>query len=124
MWLKKFCSIGSRTALVEKIEGCLQNLSVLADQCLEKEPSLKESYDLYKSRWDSIKTRMENIFGQLEQIPEQWKVYEAKFREMSDWMDNVARSLDNVNKGMTSHEGFLREKQIFQVRRYFVVSPK
>jgi nesprin-1 len=58
---------------------------------------------------------MENIFGQLEQIPEQWKAYEVKFREMSDWMDTVERSLDNVNKGMTSHEGFLHEKQIFQV---------
>ena len=65
----------------------------------------------------NIDSRMENIFGQLEQIPEQWKVYEIKFMEMSDWMDTVEKSLDNVNKGMTSRDGFLREKQIFQVRK-------
>ena len=102
-------------ALVEKIEACLQNLSCLAMQCSQQDPTLQESHDIYKSRWDSIKTRMENIFGQLEEIPEQWKVYELKFREMSEWMDTVERSLNNVFKGMSSHEGFLHEKQIFQV---------
>ena len=108
----------ARNALVEKIEGCLANLSLLAAECQHHDPALKESYEVYKSRWNSIKTRMENIFGQLEQIPEQWKVYEIKFKEMSDWMDSVEKSLDNVNKGLSSHEGFLREKQIFQVFRF------
>jgi hypothetical protein len=112
----------TRTALVEKIEGCLSNLSILASQCHEQDPGLQESYDIYKNRWDSIKSRMENIFGQLEQIPEQWKVYELKFREMSDWMDTVERSLEKVFKGVSTHEGFLNEKQVFQVTLTFLTN--
>jgi len=112
----------TRTALVEKIEGCLSNLSILASQCHEQDPGLQESYDIYKNRWDSIKSRMVNIFGQLEQIPEQWKVYELKFREMSDWMDTVERSLEKVFKGVSSHEGFLNEKQVFQVTLTFLTN--
>ena len=104
----------ARTALVEKIEGCLDNLAVLASQCYEQDPGLQESYYIYKNRWDSIKSRMETIFGQLEQIPEQWKVYELKFREMSNWMDTVEQSLEKVFKVVSTHDGFLNEKQVFQ----------
>ena len=110
--------------LVEKIEACLDNLSNLAYECQTHEPTLQDSYDVYKSRWDAIRSRMENIFGQLEQIPEQWKAYEMKFREMSEWMNTVEKSLDKVFKGVTTHDGFLREKQNFQVpHTYYLCYP-
>ena len=71
-------------------------------------------------RWEKIKAKVENMFGQLEQIPEQWKLYEEKYINMSDWMDSVEVSLKSVQSELKTFEEFEKEKETFQVNSLFI----
>jgi hypothetical protein len=58
------------------------------------------------------------MFGQLEQIPEQWKLYEEKYINMSEWMDSVEVSLKSVQSELKTFEEFEKEKETFQVNSF------
>ena len=42
--------------------------------------------------------RIESLFSQLQQIPEQWRSYEQRFSRMVAWMDSIDASLANMFK--------------------------
>ena len=105
------------TDLVSKVEGNLRKLNGIKNNYAAKMPqdkSLQEAYDLRKKQWDDITAKIQAIFSQLEQIPEQWREYEKKFSEMVRWMDSVDGSLAKMFKGITGQEDFAREKEGFQ----------
>ncbi len=109
-----------KTDIVNKVEGCLERMGAVATSYSEKVPGDSSLGDTHKSRrkqWDEILGRVKSIFGQLEQIPEQWREYERKFSEMVRWMDSVDESLARMFKVISTVDDFEKEKEAFQVER-------
>ena len=103
--------------LLAKVEKCLENLQRLSKTFTEKMPEdvgLQESYARHKDHWDIVLARVDSLFGQLQQIPEQWRTYEEKFSQMVRWMDNIDESLARMFKGISSPADFEVEKEKFQ----------
>jgi nesprin-1 len=73
-----------------------------------------KSYARHKDHWDIVLARVNALFGQLQQIPEQWRTYEEKFSHMVRWMDNIDDSLARMFKGINSPADFDVEKEKFQ----------
>ena len=106
-----------KNSLVKKVETCLENLARLSRTFTQKMPedlALQESYARHKDHWDTVMSRINSLFNQLQQIPEQWRMYEQKFATMVKWMDIIDASLARMFKGISSLEDFEREKNNFQ----------
>ena len=113
---KEYFSSGD---LVGKVEGSLSHMDGLA-KSYNKDASLKEAVAGRRAQWEALSNRIQTLFSQLEQIPEQWREYEIKFSEMVRWMDGVDASLKRMFEGV-SHDSnvdtdtFDTEKEEFQV---------
>lgn len=86
-------------------------------------PNDKELTIAYQNKsivWQNLCKRIDIIFNDLQQIPDQWKNYHQKFAHISQWMDNVEESLGRLTKELNSFEEFEREKLIFQVKHNFI----
>lgn len=83
-------------------------------------PNDKELTTVYQNKlivWQNLYKRIDIIYNDLQQIPDQWKNYRQKFTQISKWMDNVEESLGRLTKELNSFEEFEREKLIFQVEK-------
>ena len=79
--LKQHTAFFKSSGLLAKIEACLSNLSRLSRTFSEKMPEnpvLQESYIKHKEHWDSLLSRIQGLYNQLQQIPEQWREYEER----------------------------------------------
>ena len=115
--LKQHTEFFKSSNLLAKVENCLENLQRLSKTFTEKMPEdvgLQESYARHKDHWDVVLSRVNALFGQLQQIPEQWRSYESRFSQMVRWMDNIDDSLARMFKGTSSPEDFEIEKEKFQ----------
>ena len=115
--LKQHTEFFKSSNLLAKVENCLENLQRLSKTFTEKMPEdvgLQESYARHKDHWDVVLSRVNALFGQLQQIPEQWRSYESRFSQMVRWMDNIDSSLARMFKGTSSPEDFEMEKEKFQ----------
>ena len=115
--LKQHTEFFKSSNLLAKVENCLENLQRLSKTFTEKMPEdvgLQESYARHKDHWDVVLSRVNALFGQLQQIPEQWRSYESRFSQMVRWMDNIDASLARMFKGTSSPEDFEIEKEKFQ----------
>ena len=115
--LKQHTEFFKSSNLLTKVENCLENLQRLSKTFTEKMPEdvgLQESYARHKDHWDVVLSRVNALFGQLQQIPEQWRSYESRFSQMVRWMDNIDASLARMFKGTSSPEDFEMEKEKFQ----------
>jgi nesprin-1 len=115
--MKQHTQFFTTSGLKLKIEECLKNLSRLSKTFTEKMPEnlvLQESYAKHQEHWDSLMARIQSLAAQLQQIPEQWKTYEAKFSSMVTWMDSIDASLAKMFKGISSDKDFEVEKKNFQ----------
>ena len=115
--LKQHTEFFKSSNLLTKVETCLENLQRLSKTFTEKMPEdvgLQESYARHKDHWDVVLSRVNALFGQLQQIPEQWRSYESRFSQMVRWMDNIDDSLARMFKGASSPEDFEIEKEKFQ----------
>ena len=115
--LKQHTEFFKSSNLLSKVENCLENLQRLSKTFTEKMPEdvgLQESYARHKDHWDVVLSRVNALFGQLQQIPEQWRSYESRFSQMVRWMDNIDDSLARMFKGASSPEDFEIEKEKFQ----------
>ena len=115
--LKQHTEFFKSSNLLAKVETCLENLQRLSKTFTEKMPEdvgLQESYARHKDHWDVVLSRVNALFGQLQQIPEQWRSYESRFSQMVRWMDNIDDSLARMFKGTSSPEDFEIEKEKFQ----------
>ena len=115
--LKQHTEFFKSSNLLSKVENCLENLQRLSKTFTEKMPEdvgLQESYARHKDHWDVVLSRVNALFGQLQQIPEQWRSYESRFSQMVRWMDNIDDSLARMFKGTSSPEDFEIEKEKFQ----------
>ena len=115
--LKQHTEFFKSSNLLAKVENCLENLQRLSKTFTEKMPEdvgLQESYARHKDHWDVVLSRVNALFGQLQQIPEQWRSYESRFSQMVRWMDNIDSSLARMFKGTSSPEDFEIEKEKFQ----------
>ena len=115
--LKQHTEFFKSSNLLTKVENCLENLQRLSKTFTEKMPEdvgLQESYARHKDHWDVVLSRVNALFGQLQQIPEQWRSYESRFSQMVRWMDNIDDSLARMFKGASSPEDFEIEKEKFQ----------
>ena len=115
--LKQYTEFFKSSNLLTKVENCLENLQRLSKTFTEKMPEdvgLQESYARHKDHWDVVLSRVNALFGQLQQIPEQWRSYESRFSQMVRWMDNIDDSLARMFKGASSPEDFEIEKEKFQ----------
>ena len=116
--LKQHTEFFKKNALVKKVETCLENLARLSRTFTQKMPedlALQESYARHKDHWDTVMARINTLFNQLQQIPEQWRSYEEKFSEMVKWMDSIDSSLARMFKGISSLEDFETEKDNFHL---------
>ena len=107
--MKQHTQFFTTSGLKLKIEECLRNLSRLSKTFTEKMPEnlvLQESYAKHQEHWDSLLARIQSLAAQLQQIPEQWKTYEAKFSSMVTWMDSIDASLAKMFKGISSDKDF------------------
>ena len=114
--LKQHNDFFRKNSLVKKVETCLENLARLSRTFTQKMPEdvvLQESYARHKDHWDTVMSRINSLFNQLQQIPEQWRTYEEKFAQMVKWMDNIDECLTRMFKGTTSLDDFDREKDHF-----------
>ena len=103
--LKQHQEFFAKTGLMIKVETCLENLDRLARTFTEKMPgdiALQESYTKHKDHWDQVLSRIQSLFSQLQQIPEEWKSYEDRFALMVKWMDQVEENLVNMFNPMAT----------------------
>lgn len=87
-------------------------------------PNDKELNNTYQNKaivWQNLCKRVDIIFNDLHQIPDQWKNYRHKFSQIQKWMDNVEVSLGRLTKELNSLEEFEREKLVFQVSILFAI---
>ena len=114
--LKQHNEFFKKNSLVKKVETCLENLARLSRTFIQKMPediALQESYTRHKDHWDTVMTRINSLFNQLQQIPEQWRSYEEKFANMVKWMDSIEECQSRMFKGTSCLEDFEREKNNF-----------
>ena len=113
-----------KTDIVNKVEGCLERMDAVATTYSERVPgddaTLRDAHAARREQWDEMLGRIKSIFGQLEQIPEQWREYEKKFSEMVRWMDSVDESLARMFKVISTVKDFEKEKEAFQVKRVII----
>lgn len=93
----------------------MHSILVHYDAELPNDKELSNSYQNKSIVWQNICKRVDIIFNDLQQIPDQWKNYRAKFFQIEQWMDSVEVSLGRLTKELNSLEEFEREKLVFQV---------
>jgi nesprin-1 len=99
-------------------ENSLTTMHNILSHYNQELPNDKELNNTYQNRaimWQNICKRIDIIFNDLQQIPDQWKNYRQKFSQIEKWMDNVEVSLGCLTKELNSLEEFEREKLVFQV---------
>ena len=62
---------------------------------------------------------MRTLGAQLEQVPQQWKEYRARYQELIKWMDSVDEAVKAISLDMGSLEEFEAERSKFQVIFFF-----
>ena len=114
--LKQHNKFFEKSSLMKKVETCLENLARLSKTFTEKMPedqALQESYIRHKDHWNTVISRINSLFNQLQQIPEQWRSYEEKFANMVQWLDTIDECLERMFNANSSSEDFIREKKTF-----------
>ena len=80
---------------------------------MPEDQALQESYIRHKDHWNTVISRINSLFNQLQQIPEQWRSYEEKFANMVQWLDTIDECLERMFNANSSSEDFIREKKTF-----------
>lgn len=104
--------------VMKTAELSLSNLHNILNHYNIELPNDKELNNTYQNKsivWQNLCKRVDIIFNDLQQIPDQWKNYRQKFSQIQKWMDNVEISLSRLTKELNSLEEFEREKLVFQV---------
>lgn len=107
-----------QSPVMKTAELSLSNMHNILNHYNSELPNDKELNNTYQNRaivWQNICKRVDIIFNDLQQIPDQWKNYRQKFSQIQKWMDNVEVSLSRLTKELNSLEEFEREKLVFQV---------
>lgn len=107
-----------QSPVMKTAELSLSNMHNVLNHYNAELPNDKELNNTYQNKaivWQNICKRVDIIFNDLQQIPDQWKNYRQKFSQIQKWMDNVEVSLGRLTKELNSLEEFEREKLVFQV---------
>lgn len=107
-----------QSPVMKTAEHSLSSMHNILNHYNSELPNDKELNNTYQNRaivWQNICKRVDIIFNDLQQIPDQWKNYRQKFSQIQRWMDNVEVSLGRLTKELNSLEEFEREKLVFQV---------
>lgn len=107
-----------QSPLMKTAELSLSNMHNILNHYNSELPNDKELNNMYQNKaivWQNLCKRVEIIFNDLQQIPDQWKNYRQKFTQIEKWMNNVEISLGRLTKELNSLEEFEREKLVFQV---------
>lgn len=110
-----------KSPVMKTAELSLTNMHNILTHYNSELPEDKELNNTYQNKaivWQNICKRVDIIFNDLQQIPDQWKNYRQKFSQIQMWMDNVEVSLGRLTKELNSLEEFEREKLVFQVSGY------
>lgn len=107
-----------QSPVMKTAELSLSNMHNILSHYNADLPNDKELNNTYQNKsivWQNLCKRVDIIFNDLQQIPDQWKNYRQKFSQIQNWMDNVEVSLGNLTKELNSMEEFESEKLVFQV---------
>lgn len=107
-----------QSPVMKTAELSLSNMHNILSHYNADLPNDKELNNTYQNKaivWQNICKRVDIIFNDLQQIPDQWKNYRQKFSQIENWMNNVEVSLSRLTKELNSLEEFEREKLVFQV---------
>lgn len=107
-----------QSPVMKTAELSLSNMHNILSHYNADLPNDKELNNTYQNKsivWQNLCKRVDIIFNDLQQIPDQWKNYRQKFSQIQKWMDNVEISLGRLTKELNSLEEFEREKLVFQV---------
>lgn len=113
-----------QSSVLKVAEQSLSNMHGLLNHYNNELPNDKELNVAYQNKmimWQNLCKRIDIIFNDLQQIPDQWKNYRMKFSQIEKWMDNVEVSLSKLTRELHSLEEFEKEKLIFQVNLIFEV---
>lgn len=108
-----------KSPVMKTAELTLTNMHSILSHYNSDLPNDKELNNAYQNKaivWQNLCKRVDIIFNDLQQIPDQWKTYRQKFSQIEKWMDNVETSLSRLSKELDSMEEFEKEKVVFQVR--------
>ena len=108
-----------KSPVMKTAEITLTNMHSILSHYNSDLPNDKELNNAYQNKtivWQNLCKRVDIIFNDLQQIPDQWKTYRQKFSQIENWMDNVETSLSRLSKELDSMEEFEKEKVVFQVR--------
>lgn len=111
-----------KSPVLKTAELALSNMHGILTHYNNELPNDKDLTTVYQNKsivWQNLCKRIDIIFNDLQQIPDQWNIYRRKFSQIEKWMDTVEESLGRLTKELNSLEEFEREKQIFQVRECF-----
>lgn len=97
--------------------GNMQNILMRYNIDAPNDKELDISFQNKAIVWSNICKRIEIIFNDLQQIPNQWINYNEKFNKIEKWMDSVEVSLSHLMKEMNTLEEFESEKLVFQVNK-------
>jgi nesprin-1 len=103
------------------LRGAESSLSVMHDLLNHHNSEISNNNDLnnvYQNKlilWQNLTKRIDAIYNDLQQIPDQWKNYHKKFAQIDNWMNNVEELLSKLTRELASLEEFEREKATFQV---------
>lgn len=107
-----------QSQVLRTAELSLSNMHNILTQYNSELPNDKELNNTYQNKsimWQNLCKRVDIIFNDLQQIPDQWKNYRNKFAQIQKWMDNVEISLSQLTRELSSFEEFEHEKLVFQV---------
>ena len=107
-----------QSPVMKTAELSLSNMHNILSHYNADLPNDNELNNTYQNKaivWQNICKRVDIIFNDLQQIPDQWKNYRLKFSQIQNWMDSVEVSLGRLTKELNSLEEFEREKLVFQV---------
>ncbi|QQP31638.1 Nesprin1like [Caligus rogercresseyi] len=76
--------------------------------------ALHNAYNQRSKEWEELNAKRNALFSELEKVPEQWNVYELKFKAMSDWMTALEASLERLFREEHSPSDFLAERDRFE----------
>lgn len=119
--LVKHVQFFQQSPVLKTAEHALSNMHNILNHYNTELPNDKELITLYQNKsivWQNLCKRIDIIYNDLQQIPDQWKNYHQKFVQIERWMDTVDQSLGRLTKELNSLEEFEREKLIFQVGYY------
>lgn len=113
--LLKYQEIFTESHLTEISQSC----ATLVNEAENLHPTLLESASRTAQRGKVIEAAVRTLGAQIEQVPQQWKEYRARYQELIKWMDSVDEAVKAISLEMGSLEEFEVERSKFQVSFFF-----